>query len=194
MMHFTYLKGKILGSAVGECNGLVIVRNGQIRAFITSADGKEVTLYRLLSNDICIMSASCVLKNINFTVSLEIEKDCEVYILPANIFDKINSENIKVNEYSLKLMSSRFSDVMFAMEQIVFGSMQKRVAAFLIEQSVLEDSDTINTTHETIAKNLGTAREVVSRMLKYFENEGIIEIQRGQVKILDDKKLQDLAD
>lgn len=189
-----YKKGDHIGHAMGECNGLLIVLDGQIRAYIMSSEGKEVTLYRLLSSDVCIMSASCVLKNINFNVYLEVEKDSELFILPANIFDKLNTESIAIKEYSLKLMSSRFSDVMWVMEQIVFGSMQKRVASFLIEQSVLDGSDTISMTHETIAKNVGTAREVISRMLKYFENEGLIKLLRGEIVVLDAEKLNEIAD
>ncbi|OJU13654.1 MAG: Crp/Fnr family transcriptional regulator [Clostridiales bacterium 43-6] len=188
-----YQKGKIIINGVDECNGLIIVKNGQLRAYYTTAEGKEITLYRLLSSDICIMSASCIIKNIDFSVTLEVEKDSEVLVIPANIWGKLNEANGAVKEFSLQLISLRFSDVMWVMEQIVFKGMDQRLAGFLIEQSSLEESDTLSITHEVIAKNLSTAREVISRLLKYFENEKLVELSRGSLKILDFKGLHKLS-
>jgi CRP/FNR family transcriptional regulator len=87
-------------------------------------------------------------------------------------------------------MASRFSDVMWIMEQILFMSFDQRLAIFLIEQSAIQESDDIHITHENIAKNMGSAREVVTRMLNYFQDEGIVELHRGGIKIIDRKRLE----
>ena len=166
-----------------ECNGLVVVKSGQLRAFVELENGKEITLYRLLSRDICILTASCVLKNITFEVTLEVEKDSEVYFIPALIWKKLAEENAAVREFSMELVAERFSEVMWVMEQMVSKNMGQRIAAFLLEQSVLEDSRTLAVTHDTIAKNVGTAREVVSRSLKYLENDGLLKLSRGRIEM-----------
>jgi len=184
-----YNKGNELLNGVSECSGLIIVKNGQIRAYYISEDGKQITLYRLLEGDVCIMSASCVLKNITFDVSLEFERDSEIYVIPINIWSNLSSTNFHIKDYSMEIMASRFSDVMWVMEQLVFKGIGERVATFLIDESALQQSNTLTTTHEIIAKNLSTAREVVSRTLKHFESDGVLELSRGAIKITDFKKL-----
>jgi len=188
-----YGPGEIILSRDRECSGLVLVKSGQLRAFFESEDGKEITLYRLLSGDICILTASCVLKNITFEVTLETEKNSEVLFIPAVTWGKLAGRNADVKEFSMDLVSERFSEVMWVMEQMVSKNMGQRVAAFLLEQSALENSETLFLTHETIAKNLGTAREVVSRILKYLENDGLLKLSRGQILLTGRKKLRELG-
>lgn len=187
-----YAPGEFILSRDRECNGLVLVKSGQLRAFFESEDGKEITLYRLLSGDICILTASCVLKNITFEVTLEAEKDSEVLFIPAVTWGNLAGRNAAVKEFSMELVNERFSEVMWVMEQMVSKNMGQRVAAFLLEQSALDHSETLSLTHETIAKNLGTAREVVSRILKYLENDGLLKLSRGQIVLTDRKKLREL--
>ncbi len=185
-----YSKGDELLNGVSECSGLIIVKNGQLRAYYISEDGKQITLYRLLEGDVCIMSASCVLKNITFDVSLEFESDSDIYIIPINVWSNLSNTNLLIKEYAMELMASRFSDVMWVMEQLVFKGIGERVATFLIDESALQQSNTLATTHEVIAKNLSTAREVISRTLKHFENDGVLELSRGAIKIINFKKLR----
>lgn len=173
-----------------ECVGLMLVKTGQLRAFITSEDGKEISLYRLLPMDICIMSASCMLKNINFDIHLEFERDSELLILPTPVFEKINKENPAVKTFTLNLVTSRFSDVMWVLEQLVFSNMGKRLAAELVEQSNLEQNLQLDITHEQIAKDLGTAREVVTRLLKQFQLDHLVKLSRSKIEIVDIKKLE----
>lgn len=189
----TYEPGEIILNKEKECNGLVIVKSGQLRAFFELEDGKEITLYRLLSGDICILTASCVLKNITFEVTLEVEKDSEVYFIPALIWKRLAERNSAVKEFSMELVSERFSEVMWVMEQMVSKNMGQRIAAFMLEQSVLEESQTLPMTHDTIAKNIGTAREVISRTLKYLENEGLLKLSRGQIQLINMKKLKEMS-
>jgi CRP/FNR family transcriptional regulator len=186
-------QGETILNGDKECNGLVIVKSGQLKAFFELEDGKEIMLFHLLSGDICILSASCVLKNITFEVTLEVEKESEVYFIPAAVWAKLAEKNIDVKEFSMSLVSERFSEVMWVMEQIVSKNMGQRVAAFLLEQATIEESETLTMTHETIAKNIGTAREVISRILKYLENDGVLKLSRGQIKLTDIKKLKEIS-
>lgn len=189
----SYVHGDTIQNKEKECSGIVVVKSGQLRAYLESEDGKEITLYRLLSWDICILTASCVLKSITFEVTLEVEKDSEVYFIPAAIWGKLAEKNIVVKEFSMELVSERFSEVMWVMEQMVSKNMGQRVAAFLLEQSTLDESETLTMTHETIAKNLGTAREVISRILKYLENDGLLKLSRGQIQLINLKKLREIS-
>ncbi|MGJ7922347.1 Crp/Fnr family transcriptional regulator [Neobacillus sp. LXY-4] len=176
-----------------ECSGLVVIESGRVRAFIMSEDGREITLFRLLEKDICLLTASCIFRNLNFTVYFEVEKDSTVYFLSSTVFEEISSYNIHVKEYMLEQMASRFSSAMWVMEQVVFGSLSKRVASFIIDQMELEHSRTLTITHEAIAKNIGSAREVVSRMLKHLESDGILRMTRGTLIVDDLEKLKQLS-
>jgi CRP/FNR family transcriptional regulator len=186
--------GSAIHSGSEDCSGLFIVRSGQVRAYIFSQSGKEVTLYRLFERDICIFSASCMMRDIRFDIFVEAEKDTKAILIPTFIYQNLVNSSVAVSNYSNKLMSSRFSDVMWTMEQILFMSFDERLAIFLLEQSDIEGNDAIPMTHETIAKNMGTAREVVTRMLKYFSAEGMVELSRGGVTITNRKKLEKQID
>lgn len=189
----SYKQGEIILSRETECSGLVAVKSGQLRAFFELEDGREITLYRLLAGDVCILTASCVIRNITFEVTLEVEKDCEVYFIPALAWKELTEKNSKVGEFSMALIAERFSEVMWVIEQMLSKNMDQRIAAFLLEQSVLEGSQTLNLTHDVIAKHLGTAREVISRTLKYLENDGILKRSRGQIHLIDMKKLRQMG-
>lgn len=187
-------KGQILHKGTGECAGLVIVTDGQLRAFVISEGGKEVTLFRLFELDFCLFTAACVFSGIQFDVSVEAEKDTEFWLIPPNVYQSLMERSTAVANYTNKLMASRFSEVMWLMEQIMFKSFDKRLAAFLLEESNIENSDRLEMTHERIANHLGSAREVVTRMLKYFQNEGAVKLSRGAVEITDRKKLAEIAE
>lgn len=189
----TLLKGQHLYHGDKECAGLVIVLDGQLRAYIISDNAKEITLYRLLDRDVCIMTASCMLKNINIDIHIEIEKDSTVIVIPTNIYDNINNSNSSVKEFTLSLVSSRFTDVMWVLEQLVFSSQGKRLANFLIEQTTLENSNILNMTHEFIANDLGTAREVITRLLKYFQSDELVSLSRGSIEVINIEKLNQLV-
>lgn len=186
-------KGDKLSHLNDSCSGLVIVESGRIRAYIMSEDGREITLFRLLEKEICLLTASCMFQNVNFSVQFEVEKESKVFFIPTSVFEEISSYNIHVKEYVLEQMTSRFSSVMWVMEQVVFGSLSKRVAGFILAQTALENSRTLTITHEAIAKNIGSAREVVSRMLKHIESDCIIHTARGTLVVDDMEKLKELA-
>lgn len=185
-----FSKGSSIHSGMQECAGILMIKNGTIRTYLLSEEGREVTLYRLQTGDVCVLSASCVLQSIDFDVFVDADTDCEILQLNAQTFSKLSAENVYVELFSYKMATERFSDVMWAMQQILFTSFDKRLAAFLLEEAVKNNSDELKLTHEQIAKYLGSAREVVSRMLKYFSSEGYVVLSRGGITILDRKRLQ----
>lgn len=181
--------GEAMHGSSDNCSGLFLILKGQVRAYIVSESGKEITLYRLFERDVCIFSASCMMKNISFDIFIEVEKESKVFLIPTAVFRKLSQESLPIQVFTNNLMASRFSDVMWIMEQALFTSFDKRLASFLLEQATIEEGDTLTITHEKIANHLGTAREVVTRMLKYFQNEGIVALNRGTIDILDEAKL-----
>ena len=185
-------KGTILHNGNMDCTGLLLVKSGQLRAYILSDEGREITIYRLFDRDMCLFSASCIMRSIQFDVTIETEKDTELWIIPTEIYKSIMEESAPVANYTNELMATRFSDVMWLIEQIMWKSLDKRVASFLLEESSIEESDTLKLTHEAIANHLGTHREVITRMLRYFQSEGIVKLSRGTVMILDKEKLEHL--
>ena len=177
-----------------DCLGLVAVRSGQLRAYILSEDGREITISRLTQYDVSLLSASCVMPDMQFNVMIDAEKDSEFWSIPACLFKNLVDESLAVSNYSRNLLSGNFSELMWLMEQIMWKSFDKRLAAFLLEESRLEETVQLKITHEKIANHMGTAREVVTRMLRYFQNEGIVKLTRGTIEIVDERKLQKLAD
>ena len=179
----SYERGDSIHSADLDCVGVLLIKKGSVRVYILSEDGREITLYRLYDGDICILSAYCVLQSITFDVHIDAVSDCEFLQTNSCAFSQIMQENIYVEAFAYKLASESFSDVMWAMQQVLFMSFDKRLALFLLEESANEQSDTIHMTHEQIARFVGSAREVVTRMLKYFSSEGYVELSRGNVHI-----------
>ena len=175
------------------CSGLFIVKSGKLRLYMLSEEGKEITLYRLSPGDICMLSASCVLQSISFDVYVDAEIPSECYVINGMAFNAISERVLEVKNYALEIALGRFSDVMWIMQQIVFMSMDKRLAIFLLDEITENKADVVALTHEQIARHLGTAREVVTRMLKHFSADGIVEVSRKGIKIIDKKKLQDIA-
>ena len=188
----TYRKGTTVHNG-NECSGVFFVRKGSLRVYILSEEGKEITLYRLHEGNFCMLSASCVLQTVTFDVFVDAEEDCECYVVDGGAYSSVAENNPNIKIFTLETAISRFSDVMWVMQQILFMSIDKRLAIFLIDESARIGSDRIELTHEQIAKYIGSAREVVSRMLKYFTNEGIVESSRKGVLILDKKRLRALT-
>lgn len=186
-------KGTVIHNGSMDCTGLLLVKQGQLRAYILSDEGREITLYRLFDRDICLFSASCILRSIQFEVTIAAEKGTDLWVIPAELYRGIMEESAPVANYTNELMASRFSEVMWLIEQIMWKSFDKRLAAFLLEESALEGAGTLKLTHETIANHLGTAREVVTRMLRYFQSEGMVKLSRGTVEITDEEKLRKMA-
>ena len=190
-MEISFEKGTNIHDG-NECTGIILVKRGTLRLYILSEDGKEITLYRLFAGDLCILSASCVLETITFDVMVDAEEDCDCVVVGGCAYEELANRLPEVKIFALESAVSRFSDVMWVMQQILFMSFDKRLAIFLLDEAAKEGSDTIKLTHEQIAKYMGSAREVVSRMMKYFISEGLVSSSRGEgIKILDKKRLRE---
>lgn len=187
-------KGTIIHSGDTECTGLLLVQSGQLRAYILSPEGREITIYRLFERDLCLLSASCILHSLQFNVTIEAEKDTVFYLIPAEIYKEIMKNSASLSNFTNEIMATRFSEVMWLMEQVLWKSFDRRLAGFLLEESAINGTDCLKITHETIGRHMGNPREVVTRMLRYFQNEGMVNLRRGTVEITDAEKLKKLAE
>ena len=177
-----------------ECTGVILIKSGALRLYMSSPEGKEITLYRLFPGDVCIFSASCVLDTLTMDIFIDAEENSECIVTGGCAFESLARRVPEVKIFALESAVSSFSDIMWVMEQILFMSMDKRLAIFLLDEILKSGSEVVKLTHEQIAKYMGTAREVISRMLKYFANEGIISASRSEgIKILDKKRLREMS-
>lgn len=193
----TYSKataGTVLHNGSADCLGLLLVCSGQLRAYILSDEGREITLYRLFERDICLFSASCMMQSIQFDVQIEVEKDAEFWVIPPDVYKSLMEQSPAMANYTNEIISTRFSEVMWLMEQVMWKSFDKRLADFLLQESVLDGTRTLALTHEKIANHMGTAREVVTRMLRYFQSEGLVSLSRGAVTIINEDGLRQLSE
>ena len=185
-------KGTRIHDSSEECLGLVILKQGQLRAYILSEDGREITIGRLFDYDVSLLSASCVMPDLQFNIMIEAEKDTQFWSIPACLFKNLVEESLAMSNYARSLISSNLSELMWLMEQIMWKSFDKRLASFLLEETAIEGTPELKITHEKIAAHMGTAREVVTRMLRYFQNEGMVRLTRGTIEIIDKAKLEAL--
>lgn len=190
----TVKRGTLLHDGSMECTGLYLIRSGQLRAYVLSDEGREITIYRLFSGDMCLFSASCVIRAIRFDVSIQAEKDTQLWGIPPGVYRNLMAESAAVANYTNELVASRFSEAMERLEQFMWKSMDKRVAAFLLQEASIEGTGRLKITHEMIANHLGSHREVITRMLHGFQREGMVKLSRGVVTILDTEKLEGLLD
>ena len=190
----TVKKGAVIHQGSADCTGLLLVRSGQLRAYILSDEGREITLYRLFDRDLCLFSASCIMRSIQFDVTIEAEKDTALWVIPAEVYQGLMEESAPLSNYTNELMASRFSEVMWLMEQVMWKRLDQRLAAFLLEEAAIEGTCELKTTHEAIANHLGSQREVITRMLRYFQSEGMVQLSRGRVTVRDGERLKKLRD
>lgn len=189
-----FKKGEILHNGSDNCTGLILVISGQLRAFTISDDGREITMYRLFERDICLFSASCIMNSIQFDITIAAEKDTEVLVIPSEVYKSIMEVSAPLANYTNEVMASRFSDVMWLIDQVMWKSFDKRLADFLLSEMSIEGTGTLKITHEIIGNHLGNPREVITRMLKYFVNEGLISLSRGTIEIIDKDGLEKIID
>lgn len=189
----TYEQEETVHSSTHDCVGVLLIRSGELRTYILSDEGKEVTLFRLGDGEACVLSASCLFQSITFDIFIDAVRATEAYLIDAKVFSKLMKENVYVENFALHVTAERFSEVMWAMEQILFMSFDRRLAIFLLDETTKSGVDNITMTHEQIARYVGSAREVVSRMLKYFAKEGMVAVHRGGVEITDKQKLRKLV-
>ncbi len=189
----SFKKGDLVHNG-GDCLGLLLIVSGQLRAYISSEDGREITVYRLFERDICLFSASCIMRSIQFDITISAEKNTDAILIPTDVYRSIMENSAPLANYTNEVMASRFSEVMWLIDQIMWKSFDKRLAGFLLNEAAIEGTCTLKITHEDIGNHTGNPREVVTRMLKYFQNEGMVRLSRGTVDITDEKSLAILSD
>ena len=187
-------KGQVIHNGTEDCVGILVLQKGQMRGYSLSSEGREVTLYRLFERDVCVLSAYCMLNSLQFDITVAAEKDSVFWRIPPNIYKSVMENSAPMANYTTELIANRLSDVMWLLDQILYKHLDSRVAGFLVSESRLNDSLTLSLTHEEIAHHLGSAREVVTRMLKYFANEGMVELGRGKVVLKDLAGLERIGD
>lgn len=166
-----------------ECKGLVFVCSGALRVFIASNRFyKEINLFTLNDEDYCLLTASCIFKNINFDINIEFVKDTLVWILPTDRLNELSLEFLELKEFQLELMSKRFSEVMNFLEDFAFKPLNERIIDFLNTNK--NENNEIKITHEELAKSLGSTREVVSRILKDLQNKNKLQLKRGFITLI----------
>ena len=185
-----YEKGAMIQRSDLECKGAILVLSGVLRVYIVSDEGREVTLFRIHAGETCVLSASCLLDSIQFDILIEAAETARTIVIPANVLRPIMDSNPYVGLYLYKQTAERFSDVMWMLQQILFLGADRRVAIFLWDEMARRDQPVLHMTHDEIARNIGSAREVVSKVLKYLSEEGAVALKRGRVEIRDKEKLR----
>ena len=186
----SFRKGERIDRASGQCRGMIRILSGRLRTYFLSEEGREITLFSLPPDEICVLSASCLMNTVSFEVFIEAVEDTELLLLPSAMLHGIMENNPEVELFLSRTANSRLSDAMQAMQRVLFLSAEARVALFLLEEAQLSGKEEISCTHEEIARFIGSAREVVSKTLKGFVAEGILKTGRGKIEILDGEKLK----
>ncbi|QSI01042.1 Crp/Fnr family transcriptional regulator [Treponema ruminis] len=181
--------GKLIHRSDGECRGVMAVVSGSLRVYCVSEEGREVTLYRVEAGDVCILSASCLMDSIVFDVLIEAGEETTVSLIPSAVLHKVELENPLVELYIYKNATEKFSEVLWTIQQVLFMKIDQRIALALHDERLRQKSNVLSVTHEDLAKQIGSVREVVSKTLKYMEEEGLVRLGRGKIEILDTGKL-----
>lgn len=185
-----YAKGEIVHGYGSACLGSALVLKGCVRIYLLSEEGREITLFRLEAGEPCVLSASCIIRQITFDTHMVVEKDCELLVVNSVAFDRLAEENIYVKCFMYELATERFSSVMQVMQQILFSKFERRLASFLLKEFEGSGKRELRMTHAQIAAQISSAREVVARTLKKFEGNGWVELKRGRVLLKDVEQLQ----
>ena len=188
-----YQAGEIIRGVDRDCLGVLLIREGMIRVSLLSEDGREATLSRIPAGEVCVLSAACSLSAITFEVQVQAESGTEALVIPVPVLAALMRENLYVENFVYKSAAQRFSDAIRAVEQMLFFTLEQRVAAYLVEESARLETDTLRVTQEQIAQAIGSAREAVTRTLKKLAEAGLVELFRGGVRLLDRKRLHSLV-
>lgn len=180
-----FVKNELISSYDTSCLGMVTILKGQVRVYIVSEDGREITLFRLNKDDHCVTTASCVIRQLTFDTVISAGADTEMLVVPTSLFNKLAEENIYVKASMYELLAERFSSVMWVMQQILFKRFDQRLAEFFVSYYEKTGAKEINMTQEEIAVGVNSAREVVARMLRQFSSDGLLSVQRGKIILTD---------
>jgi CRP/FNR family transcriptional regulator len=163
------------------CAAIAFVLDGEIRVYKISESGREITLYEIGQGETCILNASCILSGTSYPANAVTLTPARILLISSTIFRKLVGEHDELREFVFSLLSQRLSSVMELVEEVAFGRMDGRLMDYLVEKS---ENNRLETTHQKIANDLGTSREVVSRLLKDFERNGKVKLARNEIILL----------
>ena len=166
------------------CTQIAVLLSGTVRVYKIAETGREITLYRFHQGESCILTANCILSAANFPAMAQVEEEVEAVLIPANIFRNWVRQHDAWRDYVFDLLSRRLSTVMALVDEVAFRRMDARIAVLLLKRNV-GSSETIRITHQELAIEIGSSREVVSRILEDFADAGLIQTNRGSVRLLD---------
>jgi CRP/FNR family transcriptional regulator len=174
-------RGSRIYSEGDNCQGIAFVLSGEIRVYKAGETGREITLYELGPGETCILNASCILSGSKYPANAVAATDVSVLIVPSSEFRRLVKEHDEMRIFVFSLLSQRLAMVMELVEEVAFGRMDQRLMEYLIEKS---QNDLLETTHQKIASDLGTSREVISRLLKDFERKQQVRLSRSSITLL----------
>lgn len=166
------------------CSAFAILARGQVRVFKIGETGREITLYRFARGESCILTASCILSDRQFPAIATVEEPADAFMVPYAVFQQWVDRFPPWRSYVFQLLSRRLAAVLAIIDEVAFRRVDVRIAEFLLRHA-LPDTDTLALTHQQLATELGTSREVVSRILADFAAGGLVQVSRGSVRVLD---------
>lgn len=174
-----------------ECRGFIVVAQGSVRVHLTAESGREIVLYRVGAGESCVLTTSCLLQNEVYGASAVCESDVAAVILPTGSFKGLLDSSRAFREAVLAAYAARVSELVLTLEETAFRRLDTRLAQALMQRT---SGGRVAATHQELASELGSAREVVSRLLKRLEREGVLQLSRGAIEISDGRRLRALAD
>lgn len=187
--------GTIILEEGASCTNMVFVLDGIIRVYKLSEEGKEITLYRIGKGETCVLNVACIMGNTHYPAIAEVEEEATLGIIPAEFYNELFLSEAACQEFIFNSIATRLQEVMLLIDEVVFKSMDKRLADFILRKLDKNDIEgKLDITHEKIAIELGTAREVISRLLKDFERKDILALSRGKIIVKDKKFLKKIAE
>jgi CRP/FNR family transcriptional regulator len=184
----TVAAGSVLFEDRHECAGFPMVVRGVVRVTKAAANGRELALYRVSPGDSCVISTGCLLGHAPYAARGVAETDVTLALLPSAMFDRLVEQHEPFRRYVFSLFSERLAGLMQLIEEVAFRRLDARLAALLHARA-----SPLRTTHQALADELGSVREIVSRLLRGFEEEGLVRLSREQVEVVDREGLRRIA-
>ena len=173
------------------CSGFPLVLAGRIRVVQRYPNGREMQLYRVSPGESCVLSSSCLLGRTQYPATGTAESDVELAVIPPDDFRALVVEDSSFREYVFSLFGERLASLLALVEAITYQKLDQRLAALLVRRA--KDDPTIVATHQAIADELGSVREIVTRLLRSFEDRGYVELGRERIRVVDAKALGEFA-
>lgn len=188
--------GELLLTEGSECQALLLVERGGIRVYKLASSGREITLYHVDPGESCVLGTSCVINSSGYPALAMATSQVDALAVPAALFRKLYECETAIRSFVMTLYSRRFTNLMLLVEEVAFARMDERLAAFLVEHAVSGPAllRPVCMSHDEIASHLGTAREVISRLLQQFSDQGLIALSRKRIEIKDLEHLKSLRE